>query len=351
MKRTTNPLYHYEDLWISDHFKKWEAKQSDEFKQYRKMWKECPTKKQPAKFPLSINIEITDVCNAKDYCIMCSKHFIETKNKFMPFETVKTILKEARNNGCYAVNLNGAGEPITHPNVIEIVKYAKSLGFLDIMFHTNATLLTEDKSRDLIEAGLTRLIVSADSHIPSIYKEIRPSFNFEKVYNNVKKFIEIRESLGKDEPIVRLTMVVMKNNVQTIPESIKFWNFVDYITINDCMYFDNFKAFDFNKEKINTEAKKNNLIYSCAPLYQQLSITINLEIISCSSIYAKNNKILGYYPKNSLKDVWEGKDLKELREFHENGKCTEILPCSVCDLPQIELLKALKDTKGKVLVK
>ncbi len=351
MKRTTNPLYHYQDLWKSERFLKWEQKQSDEFKTYRRLWQECPKTRVAPVFPLSINIEITDFCNAKKYCIMCSKHFIETKNKFMPLDMVKQILTEARQGGTYAVNLNGAGEPLTHPDVIEIVRFAKGIGFLDIMFHTNANLLTEKKSRELIEAGLTRLIVSADSHIPSLYEEIRPGLKFEKVYSNVKRFIAIRDEMGKEAPVVRLTMVVMRQNADTIPDSINFWNFVDYITINDCMYFDNFKAFDFDKNQINASAKNEGLIYVCAPLYQQLSVTINLEIISCSSIYAKNNRLLGYYPQKTIREIWEGDDIKELRSFHEAGICQDVLPCSVCDLPQIELLKQLRNSDGKVLLK
>ncbi|MCX6262855.1 MAG: radical SAM protein, partial [Bacteroidia bacterium] len=231
---------------------------------------------------------------------MCPKHFLKPKNDFMSFEMVKKILDEARAGGCYAVNLNGAGESMCHPDLIEIIRYAKNIGFLDIMFHSNGTLLDEAMSRQLIKAGLTRMIVSLDSHIPEIYKQIRPSFDFETVYENVKKFIQIRNETGKREPLVRITMVVMKQNVSTIQETINFWNFTDYITINDCMYFDKFKVFEFNKDEISTKAKKEGMIYACAPLYQQLSVTTDLKVISCSTIYAKNYRILGDYTKQGL---------------------------------------------------
>lgn len=349
MDKVTNPFYHYQDLWKSENLKKWEQNQTEEYKNYRRLWQECPkTRKAPA-FPISINIEITDVCNAKELCVMCPKHFLKPKNAFMPLETVKKILDEARANGAYAVNLNGAGESIAHPHILEIVKHAKDAGFLDIMFHTNGTLLSEAKSRGLIEAGITRLIVSVDAHIPEIYKAIRPSFDLEKVEKNVRKFIEIRDSMGRTEPIVRITMVVMKQNAATIDKTIDHWSFADYISINDCMYFDEFKVFDFNKDEIRQQAKDKKLSYVCAPLYQQLSVNIDLKVIACSTIYAKNYRLLGDYSKQSLKEIWEGPVLKELREAHEKGEYYNVLPCSKCDLPEIELLKKMRNTDGKVL--
>jgi len=350
VKRTTNPFYHYQDLWKSDNFIKWEREQSEEFKKYRKLWQECPKRREAPAFPLSINIEITDVCNAKKYCVMCPKHFLKSKNEDMPLDVIKKILDEARAAGCYAVNLNGAGESICHPDLVQVIRYAKHIGFLDVMFHSNGILLDEAISRQLIEAGLTRLIVSLDSHIPEIYKQIRPSFDFKVVFGNVKRFIDLRNEMGRREPLVRITMVVMKENVKTIQETINFWKFADYITINDCMYFDKFKAFKFDKDEISADAKKEGMIYVCAPLYQQLSVTNDLKVISCSTIYAKNYRVLGDYTKHDLKAIWAGDVLKELRKYHEAGMCSEILPCSKCDLPKIELLKQLRKTEGNVLV-
>ncbi|HRY85801.1 MAG TPA: radical SAM protein [Candidatus Omnitrophota bacterium] len=349
-KITTNPFYHYQDLWKSENFKKWEAEQSDEFKKYRRLWQECPRLRKAPPAPISINLELTDVCNAGNKpCIMCPKWFLKPHNQFMAYEDAVRVLDEARSLGVYAVNLNGAGESLLHKDFPKIVQYARKIGFLDVMVHTNGTMLTREMSEKLIDAGLTRLIVSVDSHIPEIYQTIRPNFKFSTVYQNVKNFIAVRDQKGKREPILRLTMVVMKHNVDTIKDTIKFWSFADYITINDCMYFDDFKVFDFDKQKINSEAKQKGLIYACAPLYQQLTVTIDFKIISCSTIYAKNYKILGHYGKQSLKEAWEGRELAEMRKAHESGRCTDIPCCEKCDLPQIELLKKIREQDGVML--
>ena len=351
--KTTNPFYHYQEIWKTENYKEWEKNQSDEYKEYRRKWVECPKKQSPPPFPLSINIEVTTSCNAgKNYCTMCPKHFLNLKNEFMSLGNVKKILDDASANGCYAVNLNGAGESLVHPDIIEIVTYARKRGFIDIMFHTNATLLTEEISKKLIEAGLTKLIVSVDAPDEESYKKIRPAFDFNKVVNNIKNFVRIRNGMGLRQPIVRITMVVLTLNKDKIEETIKFWkDYVDFISINDCMYFDKYKAFEFDKEKITKEAREKGMIYVCAPLYQQLSVTIHNKVIACSTIYAKNYRILGDFNKNSLKEIWEGPVLKEIREMHEKGRCFDVMPCKMCDLPQIELLKKMRSEKQEVLLK
>ena len=348
---TTNPFYHYQDFWKSKNFKEWETEQSQEFKQYRKLWQECPKNRKIMPAPLSINIELTDICNAKVACIMCPKWLIERHNMKMSFEEAKEILDEARAIGVYAVNLNGAGESLIHPDFVKIVKYAKKIGFLDVMVHTNATMLNEKLANELIDSGLTRLITSVDSHIPEVYAKIRPSFDFNQVYNNVKKFVELRDKKGKREPILRVTIVVMKDNLETIKDTINFWNFADYITVNDCMYFDKFKVFDFDKPAITKKAKDSNLCYVCSPLYQQLTVTVDKKIIVCSTIYAKNNGVLGKYApgQGSLLKVWEGDGLKEMRSCHSQGQWDAIKACSLCDLPQIELLKRMRNIEGVML--
>jgi MoaA/NifB/PqqE/SkfB family radical SAM enzyme len=349
--QTTNPFYHYEEIWKSENFKEWEKEQTEEYKEYRRKWTDCPKNQTPADFPLSINLEIITTCNAgTNYCVMCPKHFLEVKGEIMSKETAFKILEEARENGTYAVNLNGAGESTLHPDLVEIIQKAHDLGYLDIMFHTNGTLLTEELSKKLINAGLTKLIVSVDAPDKETYSQIRPAFDFDTVVKNIKNFVKIRNDLGKKEPIVRMTMVVMTYNKDKIKETIDLWKqYVDFISINDCMYFDKYKAFAFDKEKINNDAKKEDMSYVCAPLYQQLSVCVNNKVIACSTIYAKNYRILGDYSKQSLKEIWEGPDLKEIREMHEAGKCSKVMPCIKCDLPQIELLKRMKSAEQKVL--
>lgn len=349
--KTTNPYYHYENIWKSERYKTWEQGQSEDFKAYRSAWENVPRTHIPPAFPISINVEITNICNVpKDvWCTHCPKHFYDEEQKHMTTDDVKAVLKEAYECGAKAVNLNGAGESMTHPDFIEMIKYAKSLGYLDIMFHTNAIIMPDKKARELIESGLTRIIFSVETHDEDVFKEIRPGIDFHKVRKNIEKFIRIRNEMGSVEPMTRATIVVTKFNAPTIAQTIDYWKICDYITINDCMYWDNLKAFAYDPVWIEEEAKRQGLVYVCAPLFQQLSVTQGRKVIACSTTYAKNAKPLGYWGQQSLKEIWEGTMLAAMRKAHLGGKCGSMRPCSDCDLPKIELLKQLRGSQ-KVMI-
>ena len=119
----------------------------------------------------------------------------------------KKIIDEAKKYNLPAVNLNGLGEPITHPKLVEMIEYCRDAGIEDIMFHTNGTVMTEKLAKKLINSGLTQIIFSLDTTDKKIYEEMRVGANFEKVNKNVERFIEIRNALKSKMPMVRTTMV------------------------------------------------------------------------------------------------------------------------------------------------
>ena len=91
-----------------------------------------------------------------------------------------------------------------------MIKYAKDKGILEVQFNTNAMLLTEKISERLIEAGLDRIIFSLDGMTKETFENIRGGANFEKVVNNIKSFINIRNEMGGKKPCVRIQMVKME---------------------------------------------------------------------------------------------------------------------------------------------
>jgi MoaA/NifB/PqqE/SkfB family radical SAM enzyme len=66
----------------------------------------------------------------------------------------------------------GFGEPLSHPDIIDMVRQAKAIGSR-IELITNGTLLTSDMSKGLISAGLDMLWISLDGASPESYADVR----------------------------------------------------------------------------------------------------------------------------------------------------------------------------------
>ena len=87
-----------------------------------------------------VYIEITNICNLS--CPFCVPHHRD--NRFMTFEEFKHILSEIKPFTKY-LYLHVKGEPLLHPEVDKLIKYAYDEGFY-INLTTNATLLNEHLS-------------------------------------------------------------------------------------------------------------------------------------------------------------------------------------------------------------
>ena len=66
------------------------------------------------------------------------------------FWVYKKIIDQAVELGTFSINLNLLNEPMTNPDLIKMIKYAKEKGIVDVHFHSHGGLLTEKKSIELI---------------------------------------------------------------------------------------------------------------------------------------------------------------------------------------------------------
>ena len=101
--------------------------------------------------PWTAHLYLTDQCNLD--CHYCNEY--DNSLPHPDTDDLKKYLDKIRELGCLRIGFQG-GEPLMHPDVVELVRYAKELGFLKVSMSTNAFLLTKPMLADLADAGLDR---------------------------------------------------------------------------------------------------------------------------------------------------------------------------------------------------
>jgi radical SAM protein with 4Fe4S-binding SPASM domain len=143
---------------------------------------------QAAYPPLRLWIEPTDVCNLR--CVMCPQSVPRAFAKgYMEMDLFRKIVDEAR-GFVYDVNLHQLGE---------MIRYARDAGIYTRL-HTNGTLLDEAKSTQLVEAGLDLISFSFDGYDKESYEKIRVKSKFERTLGNILRFLEVKRRLGRRTP-------------------------------------------------------------------------------------------------------------------------------------------------------
>ena len=159
----------------------------------------------------SLYIEPASGCNLS--CKMCFRHkWLDEKIGEMSDETFSAVMDYLRENRCEKVFFGGMGEPLIHKDLPEMIK-AVSMYSNKTEVLTNATLLTEDKLKKMIDGGLTRLWISMDGFSEAEYEKIRLGGRFNLICRNIRKFNELRENTDIG---LGITFVVMEDNVDQL---------------------------------------------------------------------------------------------------------------------------------------
>lgn len=111
--------------------------------------------------PWVAHLYVTEQCNLD--CHYCNEY-----NNAIPHPAVADLQKwmdHIRALGVVRIGFQG-GEPLKHPDIVELVRYAKSLGFCDVSMATNGFLLSRELIADLEDAGLDALSISVDRMTP-----------------------------------------------------------------------------------------------------------------------------------------------------------------------------------------
>ncbi|PYJ22203.1 MAG: hypothetical protein DME92_04265, partial [Verrucomicrobia bacterium] len=111
--------------------------------------------------PWAAHLYVTEQCN-----LDC--HYCNEFNNSIPHPALADLKKwmdHIRNLGVMRLGLQG-GEPLKHPDIMDVVRYAKSLGFCKVSMSTNGFLLNRQLLADLEGAGLDELQISVDRMTP-----------------------------------------------------------------------------------------------------------------------------------------------------------------------------------------
>ncbi len=129
--------------------------------------------------PLQCSLYVTDRCNLD--CSYCTEY--DNSRPHPKLEDLKKWIRKIRDLGTMRIALVG-GEPLVHPDIVEIVRYCRELGFATSLT-TNGFLLTRERLRDLENAGLQVMQISVDRMTPSAitkksFKTILPKLEYFK---------------------------------------------------------------------------------------------------------------------------------------------------------------------------
>ncbi|MCU0610957.1 MAG: radical SAM protein [Candidatus Eisenbacteria bacterium] len=153
--------------------------------------------------PAYINLEPTNRCNLScKWCVSSGAR----EGGLLDLAIADGIIQQAVESGVGEVRFFLAGEPLLHPRIGELVARASSRGLRSVI-HTNAMLLTADRSRALIEAGLGEISLSINGIDEATVREAQKGADLANMAEHVRGFLAARRAAGRNTPRVILQII------------------------------------------------------------------------------------------------------------------------------------------------
>lgn len=296
----------------------------------------------PDDFPDVIRIETAGKCNFK--CIHCPTGTRPNNRPVLSKESFDFIVDQFTSNRFVprVVVLYHGGEPLLNKKLSHFIDVLKKMGVNKTVITTNASLLTEERSRELIEAGLDEIKISFDGESADENNYIRQKGDFYRDAANARAFCRLRRILGRKNPRVIITNIRIcdKNTLHFLNNSrqLPFQDVPAYITEyffdeRDEIEFRSFPAMVWpsyeqfgNLDAIYYDTAKPKY---CGPLLETFTILSNGNVVLCC-YDLKGELVLGNIYEESMFDIWNGEEYAEIRmNFRRQKYCTLCRKCNV----------------------
>ena len=310
--------------------------------------KEHPGK--PSYTPPCLFVEVTNRCNLScPTCQLGTDMAYDGYNKAdVSFEQFKNIIDQIPS--LVYVTLQGVGEPLLNKDIMKMISYCTERGIATYI-NTNGTILTENKSHELIDAGLGNLSISINSFNEKIFAETRSGASIQKVTENVKRFIEIKRN--KKRPIVSFRAILMKETEPYMEELVLKSNELGidvlYIQLFISVIADkNLCESSLTKDEINKFAEKvekwkkqvklqivtesfgksSNNIGQCKLPWFSPNITAEGFLTPCCTISNPSMLNFGNIFEKSFEELWNSDKFIEFRSGFYNKQPKECIGCN-----------------------
>jgi MoaA/NifB/PqqE/SkfB family radical SAM enzyme len=341
--------------------------------------------------PFKLILTPTDRCNLN--CIFCPNYVARQQNRYkreneMEGKEWLDVIKQAVEFGVRQWCFLGGGEPLLRSEIIlpalEIIKRKHRSMEFEII--TNGSLFSEELLEGLVkvceekkekneEHALLQLTVSIHG-LKKTYQEITGFDMYEKVVKNLEILRDLKKKAKVKYPLVQVNVVLNKKNINEIEEFLNVYSNdlkVEQIAVHGLRAYPEIKEVvkdilpsmeeassvinlvNKMKEKwksdvsllpltshlmqVNTESENKPtedsfaekfkfMGYHCFEPWYDMMINPDGTVARCAAFTTRNEPVS--IRKNSLREIWFGAFLNQVRDNIANGRLME--GCNPCGL-------------------
>lgn len=274
-------------------------------------------------YPSSFSLEPTNHCNLN--CPECpaGAQTMKRAKGFIAPEVYKPAIDQLAEHAMYLI-LYFQGEPFLHPQIFDIIQYARSKN-LFVVISTNAHHLDQEKSQKLVNSGLNKMIVSLDGADQETYEAYRQGGDISRVMQGIQNVIEAKKNLNSREPLVEIQFLVLGTNehqitdIQKLSKKLK----VDQLSLKTAQIYEyqdgnkfiprNDKYSRYRRLESGKYEIKMRIKNRCYRMWTSCVITFDGQVVPCC--FDKDASFsMGNIKEFPFKNIWNSKKYQNFRK-------------------------------------
>ena len=207
---------------------------------------------------------------------------------------------------------------------VDYIRYAVESGIKEVNLNTNLVVADEQLCRDLVQTGLSKIIIGMDAATEETYNKIRVGGNFPRLLENIDHLIRAKNEMSSSVPDIILQFIVQEGNEHEV-ELFKeiFGDKPVSLKIRPKLGWGG-EGVDAPDLAIEGNVRD----YPCPWLNRTMSIHVTGQIAQCDAAW---NGIYYHGDINfqTIAEAWNGR-LARIRERHWASDF-DFEPCATCE--------------------
>lgn len=286
-------------------------------------------KKKREAFPITVSIETTNECNMA--CSTCPQPFLSGGKGYMSMDLSKKIIDECSEQPSLTnIVFTGFGEPLLHPQLIDMSRYAQTRGIPYTKMYTNCVLLNKENTEKLIrESGFDEITFSLNAPTQELYKRMKNSSSYQAEVENIEYFLKRRKCLKAHKPFVNLQLLKFNNVSLHTKGFIEKW--MPLLKSGDCITVKSSHSFAGQVDEPGVgDVFDYRERLPCSLLWNYLFVSWNGDVTPCC-VDPFKKLMIGNILGASLGELWQSPEMIRMRKMHRE-KNYHLLPlCDDCE--------------------
>jgi radical SAM protein with 4Fe4S-binding SPASM domain len=282
-----------------------------------------------APLPSALWIEPTNRCNLR--CVMCPTRLrAKEKTGFMELAAYRAIIDEVSPFLTTGYLFLG-GESLLHRDLPEMLRYAHRRG-VAVRLNTNATLLTRERGKELIAAGLEQITFSFDGCDAASYESVRVGGKFEETLENVLGFLRLKREMSSRLPFAILQNIIVRSGPETGPAETAFRERFRGLPLDAFVsrVFHSWRGIYQDSADFRPRRRGPRYV-PCTYIWCSAGILWDGTVVPCC-LDADADYPLGKVGERPFSEIWNGEKARELRRAIHQRRHGEIRLCAECDI-------------------